>query len=142
MVSTRLTSQSDTSLVKDDAPENIHPMVSTRHTFQADTSLLKDDAPLNVPCMNTTRLTSLAAECSRSGGRARQVQTIESAALSLFDIARSGDVMEVYALLRRFPSIWQSRDAEGCSALHAAASAGAMDMGQLLVHAGGADLVR
>ena len=100
---------------------------------------LPPDTP---PPFNTTRLTSLAAECSRSGGRARQVQTIESAALSLFEMARSGDVMEVYALLRRFPSVWQSRDAEGCSALHAAASAGSMDMGQLLVHAGGADLVR
>lgn len=60
----------------------------------------------------------------------------EQAAKSLFDIARRGDVMEMVALLRRFPLIWQSRDPEGCTALHAAASAGAMDMGQLLVRAG------
>ena len=44
--------------------------------------------------------------------------------------------MVMFDLLRRFPTIWQSRDTEGCTALHAAASAGAMDMGQLLVHAG------
>ena len=62
--------------------------------------------------------------------------SIEAAALSLFEIARSGDVTQMFALLRRHPTIWQSKDAEGCTALHAAAAAGGMDMGQLLVHAG------
>ncbi|KOO27079.1 ankyrin repeat protein [Chrysochromulina tobinii] len=54
----------------------------------------------------------------------------------LFNIARRGDVMEMVVLLRRFPTCWETRDSEGCTALHAAASAGAMDMGQLLMRAG------
>ena len=54
----------------------------------------------------------------------------------LFNIARRGDMMEMVVLLRRFPTCWETRDSEGCTALHAAASAGAMDMGQLLMRAG------
>ena len=48
---TLLTSQADTSLLKDDAPENILLIVVTLLTCQADTSLLKDDAPANVAYM-------------------------------------------------------------------------------------------
>ena len=59
-----------------------------------------------------------------------------SATNILFNIARRGDVMEMALLLRRFPTGWETRDSEGCTALHAAASAGAMDMGQLLIRAG------
>ena len=86
--------------------------------------------------VDATKLTSLAAECAGAGGKAEAVQVLENAALSLFDVARRGDVMEMVSLLRKFPTIWQSRDTEGCTALHAAASSGAMDMGQLLVRAG------
>ena len=39
------TSHCDTSLLKDEAQVNIHPMSVTLLTSQADTSLLKDDAP-------------------------------------------------------------------------------------------------
>ena len=48
-----------------------------------------------------------------------------SATNILFNIARRGDVMEMALLLRRFPTGWETRDSEGCTALHAAASAGA-----------------
>lgn len=42
----------------------------------------------------------------------------------------------MYAMLKKHPTIWQSRDSEGCTAMHAAASSGSMDMSQLLVQAG------
>lgn len=69
---------------------------------------------------NTVRLTSLATQDSRYP----------------FDIARRGDVTEMFALLKQHPSIWQLKDESGCTALHAAASSGAMDVGQLLLQAG------
>ena len=56
MVVTLLTSQADTSLLKDVAPSNILPMIVTLLTSQADTSLLKDDAPANMLAMVVAEL--------------------------------------------------------------------------------------
>ena len=56
--------------------------------------------------------------------------------LRLFDIARRGDLPEMHALLKKFPSVWQAKDSDGCTALHAAASSGSMDVAQLLLQAG------
>ena len=61
---------------------------------------------------------------------------MEAAIARLFDLSRGGDTAELYGILRRFPTIVHVRDGEGCTALHAAASAGSVDVAQLLLQAG------
>ena len=88
---------------------------------------------------NAARRAEMASEAA--GGGAPRAGSPSSALYDasvarMFDVARRGDITEMYALLKRFPTIWQAKDAEGCTAMHAAASSGSMDMAQLLAQAG------
>lgn len=82
--------------------------------------------------MNPARLQALAQEASSP----TTADVPESTVLRLFDVARRGDMTEMYAMLKKYPTIWQSYDSGGCTAMHAAASSGSMDMAQLLMQAG------
>ena len=88
---------------------------------------------------NAARLSALASEAPAGGvvrsGSPSSAQYDASVA-RMFDVARRGDMTEMYSLLKRFPAIWQAKDTEGCTAMHAAASSGSMDMAQLLAQAG------
>ena len=77
------------------------------------------------------RLTPLTSEAAASSSG-----VIMDDRARLFDIARRGDMQEMYALLKKYPTIWQAKDSEGCTAMHAAASSGSMDMAQLLMQVG------
>jgi len=100
-----------------------------------------DLGPVEVPppsaggVCNVNALQEFASELTTLGivpvGAQSSVQTDR-----VFEVARNGNLVEMYSLLRKMPHLWAFKDSEGTTPLHAAASTGKMDMAQLLAQAG------
>ncbi|KAL1511715.1 hypothetical protein AB1Y20_005003 [Prymnesium parvum] len=121
-----------------------HLMASHRSPAQLATPAPVQLIPLEVPppaptgVCNPTRLEALALEAEAAGimppgeVKANIVQKEK-----VFEVARNGNLIEMYGLLRKSPHLWKLKADDGTTPLHAAASTGKMDMAQLLAQAGG-----